>query len=102
LEELWEGTNPDQRERQEEPPKTRQERLDEEVEKLTKEIDASLKLSGEADLRIRKDLEKTPTQSPEEKSTLTSPTTTTNASDATNLAHVYPHLKPDQPEKPSL
>ncbi|EXJ93228.1 NAD-dependent histone deacetylase SIR2 [Capronia epimyces CBS 606.96] len=89
LEELWENTNPDKRERdrQEEPLKTRQERLDEEVEKLTKDIDASLKLSGEANRRIKEELH------------LEQQTT---SADTTNLSHVYPHLRANKSDKPCL
>ena len=49
LEALWQKTNPEQAERteQEVPRKTRDEKLDDEVETLTKEIEKSLKVSGE-------------------------------------------------------
>lgn len=101
LEELWESTNPDkaERDRQEDAalPKSRQERLDEEVEKLTKDIDATLKLSGEANLRIREELDKA-TSRPDKPPTTDSSATT----DSTNLGHVYPHLKTDKVDKPSL
>ncbi|KIX03577.1 uncharacterized protein Z518_07130 [Rhinocladiella mackenziei CBS 650.93] len=106
LEELWETTNPDksQREKQEASLKTRQEQLEEEIEKLTKDIDVSLKLSGEANERLRAELEKNPTSTGDDDTksstdsfaTPQTPTTTTTAS---NLGHVYPHLKD---EKPSL
>ncbi|EXJ91429.1 NAD-dependent histone deacetylase SIR2 [Capronia coronata CBS 617.96] len=101
LEELWESTNPDKRERdrQEEPAKNRQERLDEEVEKLTRDIDASLKLSSEANVRIREELEKAGAQTPQINSPTTRETTTT---ESTGLGHVFPHLKPDSSEKSSL
>ncbi len=109
LEELWEATNPNKGDRlkQEAPPKTRQEELDEEVEKLTRDIDASLKLSGEVNERIRAELEKKPSESangvseasgdasvlPEQRRPSASPP---------GLSHVYPHLKNEKPDKPSL
>lgn len=120
LEELWESTNPskDVEKKQQGPPKTRQEKLDDEIEKLTKEIDTSLKLSAEANERIRGDLEKngskvtsdshsTPESLTRDKVTSDSHSTslardevTTQA--ATNLAHIFPHLKEDRLDKPSL
>lgn len=106
LEELWESTNPnkDEKKKQQAPPKTRQEKLDEEVEKLTKDIDASLKLSNEANERIRGELEKNSSKitsdshSPSE--TLTTDKVTTKPT--TGLIHVFPHLKEDRPDKPLL
>ncbi|KIW30017.1 uncharacterized protein PV07_05796 [Cladophialophora immunda] len=105
LEELWASTNPDKKERdaQEAPPKTRHERLDDEIEKLTKDIDASLKITAEANERIRAELEKSAFQKPPLSSgpssdTPTAPTTSSNS----GLSHVYPHLKANKPEKPSL
>ncbi|KIW80338.1 hypothetical protein Z517_06953 [Fonsecaea pedrosoi CBS 271.37] len=107
LENLWASTNPnkDERDAQEAPPKTRQEKLDDEIAKLTKDIDASLKISAEANDRIRAELEKSaPQKSPPStgpsSNTLTSPTLTTSSN--SGLSHVYPHLRPDKPEKPSL
>ena len=109
LEELWQSTNPNKDEKnvkQEAPPKSRQERLDDEVEKLTKDIDASLKLSSEANKRIRGEIERnvkvTSDSQPQSKSqslTTDKLTTTTSA----GLAHVFPHLKDsDRSDKPSL
>lgn len=118
LEELWESTNPRKvaEKKQQGPPKTRQETLDDEIEKLTKEIDTSLKLSAEANERIRGDLEKNgPKVTSDSHSTsltrdkvtsdshstsLTRDEVTTQA--ATNLAHIFPHLKEDRLDKPSL
>lgn len=112
LEELWETTNPDKdatKRKQPEPPKTRQEALDDEVAKLTRDIDASLKLSSEANERIRSELEKpdskvtSDSQSPPDsfsRDQVTSDKVTTQA--ATNLVHVFPHLKEDRSDKPSL
>ncbi len=49
LEALWQKTNPDQAERKEQevPKKTRDEKLDDEVAKLTQDIEKSLRVSGE-------------------------------------------------------
>lgn len=113
LEELWESTNPDKGQRG--PPKTtkqktRQEQLEEDVDKLTKEIDTSLKLSGQVSERIKAELEKPsastssstspPTSKPPD--LLTAPLTTTSSSTDSGLSHVYPHLKAEKPDKPSL
>ncbi|KEF54436.1 NAD-dependent histone deacetylase SIR2 [Exophiala aquamarina CBS 119918] len=107
LEQLWESTDPnkDEKKKQPTPPKTRQEKLDEEVEKLAKDIDASLKLSNEANERIRSELEKnnsaqitSDSQSPSE--SLTTDKGTTKA--GTSLVHVFPHLKEERHDKPSL
>lgn len=111
LEDLWESTNPNQSEqkKQEAPLKTRQEKLEDEVEQLTKDIDASLKISSEANERIKTELENPSLNSHSQGSAqsinpctdvLTTPQTT--ASLASSLSHVFPHLKEDKPEKPSL
>ena len=106
LEDLWASTNPEKarRKEQEAAPKTRQEKLDEEVEKLTKDIETSLKVSGEANERIKAELEKgaassqnLSTSSSKPSDILSTPQTSTSS-----LNHVFPHLKDDKPEKPSL
>jgi NAD-dependent histone deacetylase SIR2 len=112
LEQEWARTNPQRgKEEQPEPPaKSRQEKLDDEVEKLTKDIETSLKLSGEATGRLKAELEKDAASSSLPISTssatrpsnlLTTPHTTTPTSSST-LNHVYPHLNEDKHEKPSL
>ncbi|OCT46441.1 NAD-dependent protein deacetylase hst2-1 [Cladophialophora carrionii] len=112
LEQEWARTNPRsvEKKRPEASAKSRQEKLDEEVEKLTKDIDTSLKLSGEASDRIRAEIETGTSPSSRPISTsfstkpsnvLTTPQTTTSTSSST-LNHVYPHLGEDKPEKPSL
>ncbi|KIX92990.1 uncharacterized protein Z520_11263 [Fonsecaea multimorphosa CBS 102226] len=105
LEELWASTNPDKKERdaQDVPPKQKHEKLDDEIAKLTKDIDASLKITAEANERIRAELEQHDSQKPSPSSapssdTPTAPTTSSNS----GLSHVYPHLKADKPEKSSL
>lgn len=113
LEELWAATNPEKASKTEKkeaalPPKSRQEKLDDEVAKLTQEIDATLKITGEANERIKTELEKTASQKPTHPAEpssdiLTTPKVTTE--NASSLSHVYPHLigeRPSKPEKPSL
>lgn len=104
LEEHWKANNPEQSE-QEAPLKTRQEKLDDEVEKLTRDIDASLKITGEATERLKAELEKDTSQI--DKQITTSPTNLlseqlSTARDKPSLSHVFPHLKDDKAEKPSL
>ncbi|KAJ9628416.1 uncharacterized protein PV06_06516 [Exophiala oligosperma] len=111
LEELWERTNPSKgREVPQEPqePKSRQEILDDEIEKLTKDIDASLKLTGEANDRMRSDLEKSNLSS--HTSTTPPPSTSegegrlaesSSSNEEPNLRHVFPHLHQGK-AKPSL
>jgi NAD-dependent histone deacetylase SIR2 len=108
LEELWETTNPTKGERkQQEVPKSRQEALDDEIEKLTKDIDDSLKLTGEANERMKAELQNNtppnnavpnPSSSPTD--VLTTQVNTSN--EESNLAHVFPHLKEEKRGKSSL
>ena len=117
LEREWARSNPNKGERKEQEeqealPKTRQEKLDDEVEKLTKDIDNSLKLSEETSDRIKAELEKATSPSKSKSSSsssskpsdiLTTPQTTTSTNSGLN--HVFPHLSEDKPnksEKPSL
>lgn len=111
LEELWESVNPDKGERSQPETttkKTRQEQLEEEVEKLTKDIDTSLKISGQVSERIKAELGKSSTSASSSPSLspskppdlLTAPSTTTSTD--SDLNHVYPHLKADKSDKPSL
>lgn len=105
LEELWETTNPEKNDRkqQQAPLKTRQEQLDDEIEKLTKDIDASLKVTGEASERIKAELEQDATKSNEGSSppaNVPSTSQSTNSSDEPSLKHVYPHLKDEKDDKP--
>ncbi|KAK4938292.1 Sir2 histone deacetylase Hst2 [Elasticomyces elasticus] len=110
LEALWETTDPDKSDRgkQQAPLKSRQEQLDDEIEKLTKDIDTSLKVTGETSERIKAELEKDTTTAnktsspPADVLSIPQPT---NSKDQPSLQHVFPHLKEgkeDKPEKPSL
>ncbi|KAJ5585405.1 NAD-dependent protein deacetylase hst2-1 [Penicillium hispanicum] len=81
LEALWEETNPDPKSREEEnaPPRTRDERLLDEVERLTEEIDRTLVVSDAYQQRVRQRLGE-PSSSPR------------YSSSEGGLAHVFPHL----------
>ena len=81
LEALWQETNPDPKSREEEdaPPLTRDERLLDEVERLTEEVDRTLGLSDAYQRRVRERLgEPNPSQR--------------SISPEGGLAHVFPHL----------
>ncbi|KAL4806468.1 NAD-dependent protein deacetylase hst2-1 [Aspergillus unguis] len=71
LEQLWEQANPNKKSREEEeaPPATREERLENEIGKLTAEIDKTLEISDAYQKRVWERLERD-----------------------TGLAHVFPHL----------
>lgn len=105
LESLWESTHPDRI--QKESPKARHEELEEEIEKLTKDIDVSLKLTAEATERLKEGLDIDPTSVPlaveaqAQDTTVLAAEKTTTESDS-GLGHVYPHLNDTPPEKPSL
>lgn len=104
LEDLWESTNPNKadKEKQDQPLKTRQEQLDDEVDKLTKDIDTSLKLSGEAHERITSELEQANITSGSKPASSKILTTDKPTKVDQSLDHIYPHLKDDKSEKPSL
>lgn len=109
LESMWEKTNPDKGKRKPEgPPKTKHEKLDDEIEKLTRDIDTSLKVNNETSERLKKDLEtQGGDQSPSkqdladksEPTTLDVPEKTTDGS-SLGLTHLFPHLG-DKDKKPS-
>ncbi|KIV92995.1 hypothetical protein PV10_04243 [Exophiala mesophila] len=105
LEQLWQSTNPnkEEREKQQEPVKTRQEALDDEVEKLTRDIDNSLKLSAETSEKIRNELEHVKAASDKSAPTSSEILTANKLTKPSGgLSHVFPHLKEDKPDKPSL
>ena len=109
LESMWDKTNPDKGKRKPEgPPKTKHEKLDDEIEKLTRDIDTSLKVNNETSERLKKDLEvkdsdtSSQTQNQPDKSESTAleiPEKTTDGP-STSLTHVFPHLG-DNDKKPS-
>lgn len=79
LEAIWEATNPDPKAREEEnaPLETRDERLQDEVDRLTEEIERSLGLTNAYQERVRERLGSSTSQP---------------SSDSGGLAHVFPHL----------
>lgn len=78
LERLWEEANPDKKSREEElaPPLTREERLENEINRLTAEVDMTLEISDAYQKRVRERLD--------------GPSAGGNG--VTGLAHVFPHL----------
>ncbi|KAL4896274.1 DHS-like NAD/FAD-binding domain-containing protein [Aspergillus ambiguus] len=91
LEELWERTNPDPASRQAEeaPPKTRDERLRDEIARLTEEVDRTLDLSDVYQQRVRQQIDHTQTTASEEK---TLRERDDGRRDMGTLGHVFPHL----------
>ena len=131
LEALWQQTNPEEagRKEQEVPKKTRDEKLDDEVEKLTQDIEKSLKLSGEHTTWLKDHLAaKHNIENGSDKDKMTSTWTPPDnnaqangadgepslngeakASDSEKeaqgerkggITHVYPHIEPNGSEKP--
>ncbi|BCS30283.1 SIR2 family NAD-dependent protein deacylase [Aspergillus puulaauensis] len=78
LQNLWEEANPNKKSREEElaPLATREERLENEIDRLTAEVDKTLKISDAYQKRVRERLD---SHSPE-------------GNGVTGLAHVFPHL----------
>lgn len=78
LEALWKETNPDPKARAEEsaPPQTRDERLQDEVERLTEDIDRTLGMTDAYQQRVRERLE----------------SNEAHRQSYSGLAHVFPHL----------
>ncbi|PYI00828.1 SIR2 family histone deacetylase [Aspergillus sclerotiicarbonarius CBS 121057] len=91
LEELWETTNPDQgtREAENAPALTREERLQDEVDRLTEEVDRTLGISNAYQQRVRQHLERQPSKNAEAAGNTKSDEETDRIG---GLAHVFPHL----------
>lgn len=88
LEALWEETNPDPKARAEEsaPPQTRDERLRDEVDRLTEDVDRTLGISNAYQQRVRQRLVvNLPSANGSAGGELKDSTTS-------GLAHVFPHL----------
>ncbi|RMJ22136.1 Sir2 family [Aspergillus sp. HF37] len=104
LEALWEETNPDKHAREEEtaPLRNRDERLEDEVERLTEEVDRTLGVSDTYSQRVRerldKDSKKPARDAGQEGKRPSGPYDETDESQG-GLAHVFPHLAR---KKPSL
>ena len=104
LEAMWAETDPNKGEvRQAEAPKTKQEKLDSEIEKLTTEIDKSLKINQETSERLAKEMSPKTADASKDSDTLAVPSRTTSEK-VTGLAHVFPFLsrKDKKVDKPSL
>ena len=107
LEAMWAETDPDKgKPKAVERPKTKQEQLDDEIEKLTKDIDKSLKVNEETSKRLEEELSsknETTTMQNGDPGGLSAPEKTTSES-VSGLTHVFPHLesKEKKPDKPSL
>ena len=114
LEAMWKKTDPEKgKKKPPEPPKSRQEKLAEEIEKLTQDIDKSLKVNNETSQRLKEELQGGKTENSTPESTRSNgpsskipdiPQKTTEES-ISSLTHVFPHLggsdgKPA--DKPSL
>ncbi|KAI9761666.1 MAG: hypothetical protein M4579_000900 [Chaenotheca gracillima] len=117
LEALWEETNPNKGKAEEQgPPKDKNEKLEDEIEKLTGEVDQSLKIADEHGVRVRdqigvkKEIAPSEAKTEEEasklhyasdnKETVHKATAGNEAGDKKNgqedsqdLKHVFPHLK---------
>lgn len=93
LESLWESTKPDKEDRESEldPLQTRDERLQDEVERLTKEVDRTLGISDAYQQRVRQNLDRQSKESEE--------VTEERRRSYGGLAHVFPHLA--QEKRPS-
>ncbi|KAJ5929295.1 NAD-dependent protein deacetylase hst2-1 [Penicillium verhagenii] len=83
LEQVWQETNPDSKSREEEnaPPKTRDERLREEIDKLTEDIDRTLGMTDAYQQRVRERL-----------GDFSNSSRSNSSSSENGLAHVFPHL----------
>lgn len=117
LEELWESTNPNKRERkkQDAKPKDKQTELEDKIEELTKGVDKTLKLSNDHQKQFEEDFAKRP-----DTGKLDVPGGLANAitkaeskkqgeaqvngsgSKAADLSHVFPHIDSKPKDKPSL
>ncbi|KPI39854.1 NAD-dependent protein deacetylase hst2-1 [Cyphellophora attinorum] len=84
-------------------PKSKQEALEDEIEKLTKDIDQSLKINQDTSQALEKLLSDSQSTSNEQDGVLTVPTKTIRDGKS-GLAHVFPHLgtKDKKTDKPSL
>ncbi|KAF7712644.1 NAD-dependent protein deacetylase class 1 [Penicillium ucsense] len=92
LEALWEETNPDPQAREAEnaPLPTRDERLREEVTRLTSDVDRTLQLTNAYEQRVRDRLGE-----PKSSQTVTESNSSGGTESSEGLAHVFPHLAPE-------
>ncbi|BCR92380.1 SIR2 family NAD-dependent protein deacylase [Aspergillus chevalieri] len=98
LEALWEETNPDKDARDAEmaPLQTKDERLHDEVERLTSEVDRTLGLSGAYERKVRDHMDR---QRAKEEAKQASGAQSADADDSegSGLGHVFPHLAKKKP-----
>lgn len=107
LEAMWAETAAEKDEpKVAEKPKTKQEQLDDDIEKLTRDIDKSLKVNEETSKRLEEELapKTEDTKVPNGDSDILSPPSKTTSDSVSGLTHVFPHLghKEKKPDKPSL
>lgn len=124
LEKEWERSNPDsgKRKDQQATPRTKQQQLDDEVERLTRNIDLTLKVSGDHSRVLKDHLSGEPEQKRDRlenengsrepdlnrylSSTAQRPGPKTVEGNGDGLGHVYPHINDgksgERAEKPSL
>lgn len=107
LEAMWAETDPDKgKAKENEKPKSKQEKLDDDIDKLTRDIDKSLKVNEETSKRLAAELapaENSKLQATGDATVLSPPSKTIEES-VTGLTHVFPHLgsKEKKIDKPSL
>lgn len=100
LESLWREVCPEGQGKEEKVPRTKEEDVEDEVEKLTREVDRSLKLAGEHDRSTREELEGRverhvdgETEEPEKDGEGLAVMQDGRKKDEGGLKHVFPHLK---------
>lgn len=105
LEAMWADTDPDKgKPKAKEVPKSKQEELDADIEKLTKDIDKSLKINAEKSRQLEQELApKTDVRPAVNGDKVLSAPSKTTADSENGLSHVFPHLSSkDKSDKPSL
>ncbi|PLB35543.1 SIR2 family NAD-dependent protein deacylase, partial [Aspergillus candidus] len=101
LEQVWESTNPNQKSRDAEmaPPATRDERLRDEVDHLTEEVDRTLGISGAYEQRVRQHLDRQQLNEDRREKRVAEDEEDTGVG---GLAHVFPHLARGRNKKLSV
>jgi NAD+-dependent protein deacetylase SIR2 len=82
--------------------KTKQERLDDEIERLTKDIDKSLKMNEETSRRLQEGLDEQQQPPLGDKAITSNPRINTKDGALGGLSHVFPHLSSTKSDKASL
>lgn len=101
LEQVWELTNPNRQSREAEmaAPATRDERLRDEVDHLTEEVDRTLGISDAYQQRVRQHLDRQPVNEDRREKRAAEDEEETGVG---GLAHVFPHLARGRNKKPSV